>query len=92
MSYHKPLAFRIGQKTNARRAPTPPSKLSDQELLEVVTCSPAAAKTLLDEFGNLAALAHYGSENGFGKLLGYPGITWGVVGRLEVWLESLART
>lgn len=89
--YPKSLSQRLGERALAKRRPLAPEELALVEILEIITSSPAAAKTLLANFPSLRQLADYGAENGFVDLYGQPGITTSVIAKLESWLESIGR-
>lgn len=89
--YPKALSQRLGEKVLAKRRPLEPAELSDREMLEVITGSPAAAARLIETYGSLAAVAEYGSESSFADLHGQPGVSVSVVAKLEIWLESIGR-
>lgn len=82
---------RLGTESNRKRNRVLMSERSDQDILEGVTGSREAAKTLLAEFVDLKGLSDHGARFGFGSIQTIPGVSWAVVGKLEAWLESIGR-
>jgi hypothetical protein len=89
-AYRRPPAQREGWALNRKRNPSRIAEKSELEVLSMLVGA-RAADVLLAEYGSIKALGDYGAAKGFGAVSMMPYCGWGVVGRLEAWLELSGR-